>query len=228
MRGFHVESRWIWMLNNSDAYRCISSTSVITIFLRRRGQPVVGDDRGQGCFLKMRYCRTLFLFLSLSLDHISPPPHPRRALGVIERSLLQVGGSLTSDHELRIIAVRGDRLSPGMHRSCAYYSLIGAHPYKSHANIPQTRNSLSLRPPQIAHVRNALHFNVRARRRAKGSEARDKVPYRHDLSSLSHTVPIARFPRPHVSDKPWFTAPLSVKINTSCVPAVVHNIVYIS
>lgn len=28
-----------------------------------------------------------------------------------------------------------DRISPGMHRSCVYYCLIGAHPYKSHANI---------------------------------------------------------------------------------------------
>jgi len=103
----------------------------------------------------MRYCRSLSL--SLSMAYLSTPPV--EPPGVIERSLLQVGGSLTPDHELRIITVRGDRLSSGMHRSCAYYyySLIGAYPYKSHANIPQTRNSLSLRPPQIAHVQNALH-----------------------------------------------------------------------
>lgn len=55
-------------------------------------------------------------------------------------------GSLTPDHDLRIIAERAsssDRPSREMHRSCAYYSLIGVHPYKSHTNIPRSRNSLS-------------------------------------------------------------------------------------
>lgn len=46
-----------WMMT---AYRYISAIrrrASLRPFLRRRGRSIAGNDRGQGCFLKMRYCR---------------------------------------------------------------------------------------------------------------------------------------------------------------------------
>lgn len=86
-----------------------------------------------------------------------------------------VCGSLTPDHGSRIIAervrARGVRLCPRMHRSCAYYS----YPYKSHANIPQSRNSLSCvclkSPTSETHYARRTYTWCRVKR----SEARDKI-----------------------------------------------------
>lgn len=93
-----------------------------------------------------------------------------------------VSGSLTSDHDLRIIAERGVRLSSRMHRSCAYYS----HPYKSHANIPQSRNSLScvcLKSPT-----SKTHYVQRIASCEKVGGQRQNS-YRHRVHDLSFAFP---------------------------------------
>lgn len=160
----------------------------------------------------MRYCR-------LSVVSLPDP-------GVTECSLLQPG-SLTPDHDLRIIAERaGIVYSRGCIdlASTITNSPIGAHPYKSHANIsrrPGTHYPASAsnrpRPKCITSIR--VRGAVRRGHRLETKFLSTSRSYTHDPPSLSHMLVFPShashvfvFPRDSIHSRS-----LSVKINRSPV-----------